>query len=120
MLNKITKVDKYGNKVIDYRLTKGDTFLQNIALKKDNSQLRPDLINKIIFKLGDYDYVWFYEQEYVYDETKGIYKLNIPSEYTSTLNVETYRYQIEVIHSSGKVETIMSAKFTITEEIQEG
>lgn len=118
MLTKTEYVDKYGNKVIDYRLTKGDSFSQD--LKVVNLPTESDVIEKILFKLGDYDYNWLMEKQYEYVNELDKYIVELTSDETESLTEdETYRYQIKIFYVGGLEETAMSGKFTITNFIPE-
>lgn len=118
MLTKTEYVDRYGNKVIDYRLTRGDSFYQDITIVN-----LPDpslTIDKILFKLGDYDYNWLMEKQYNYEVALDKYLVELTSDETESLTQdETYRYQIKIFYIGGQEETVMSGKFTITSFIPE-
>lgn len=118
MLTKTEYTDKYGNKVIDYRLTKGDSFSQDLKIiaLPDESMI----IDKILFKLGDYDYSPVLEKEYRYEQSIDKYLVDISSDETESLTEEeTYRYQIKIFYIGGKEETVIYGKFVITNFIPE-
>ena len=120
MLNKIVKVDKYGNTVISYRLTKKDTFIQNIMVKKNGVVVDAKLIDSIIFKLGDYDYNEVMQKDYVYlGDAVQKWLIKLTTEETGKLiEDETYRYQIIIRYKDNTEVTVMSANFTITNRIE--
>lgn len=120
MLNKIVKVDKYGNTVISYRLTRKDTFIQNIMVKKNGIVVDAKLIDSIIFKLGDYDYNEVMQKDYVYlGDAVQKWQIKLTTEETGKLiEDETYRYQIIIRYKDNTEVTVMSANFTITNRIE--
>ena len=120
MLNKIVKVDKYGNTVISYRLTRKDTFIQNIMVKKNGVVVDAKLIDSIIFKLGDYDYNEVMQKDYVYlGDAVQKWQIKLTTEETGQLiEDETYRYQIIIRYKDNTEVTVMSANFTITNRIE--
>ena len=120
MLNKIVKVDKYGNTVISYRLTKKDTFIQNIMVKKNGVVVDAKLIDSIVFKLGDYDYNEVMQKDYVYlGDAVQKWQIKLTTEETEQLiEDETYRYQIIIRYKDNTEVTVMSANFTITNRIE--
>lgn len=120
MLNKIVKVDKYGNTVISYRLTRKDTFIQNIMVKKNGVVVDAKLIDSIIFKLGDYDYNEVMQKDYVYlGDAVQKWQIKLTTEETGKLiEDETYRYQIIIRYKDNTEVTVMSANFTITNRIE--
>ena len=120
MLNKIVKVDKYGNTVISYRLTRKDTFIQNIMVKKNGIVVDAKLIDSIIFKLGDYDYNEVMQKDYVYlGDAVQKWQIKLTTEETGKLiEDETYRYQIIIRYKDSTEVTVMSANFTITNRIE--
>ena len=120
MLNKIVKVDKYGNTVISYRLTMKDTFIQNIMVKKNGVVVDSKLIDSIIFKLGDYDYNEVMQKDYVYlGDAVQKWQIKLTTEETGKLiEDETYRYQIIIRYKDNTEVTVMSANFTITNRIE--
>lgn len=120
MLNKIVKVDKYGNTVISYRLTRKDTFIQNIMVKKNGVVVDAKLIDSIIFKLGDYDYNEVMQKDYVYlGDAVQKWQIKLTTEETGNLiEDETYRYQIIIRYKDNTEVTVMSANFTITNRIE--
>ena len=120
MLNKIVKVDKYGNTVISYRLTMKDTFIQNIMVKKNGIVVDSKLIDSIIFKLGDYDYNEVMQKDYVYlGDAVQKWQIKLTTEETGKLiEDETYRYQIIIRYKDNTEVTVMSANFTITNRIE--
>lgn len=122
MLNKIVKTDKYENTIISYRLTKKDTFIQNITIKKNSIVVSAELIDSVTFKLGDYDYNEVMSKEYTYlGDTLQKWQLKLTTDETATLTEEeTYRYQIIIKYKDNTEVTVMSANFTITNRIEEG
>lgn len=120
MLNKIVKVDKYGNTLISYRLTKKDTFIQNIMVKKNGVVVDAKLIDSIVFKLGDYDYNEVMQKDYVYlGDAVQKWQIKLTTEETGKLiEDETYRYQIIIRYKDNTEVTAMSANFTITNRIE--
>lgn len=120
MLNKIVKVDKYGNTVISYRLTRKDTFIQNIMVKKNGVVVDSKLIDSISFKLGDYDYNEVMQKDYVYlGDAVQKWQIKLTTEETGNLiEDETYRYQIIIRYKDNTEVTVMSANFTITNRIE--
>ena len=120
MLNKIVKVDKYGNTVISYRLTKKDTFIQNIMVKKNGVVVDAKLIDSIIFKLCDYDYNEVMQKDYVYlGDAVQKWQIKLTTEETGNpIEDETYRYQIIIRYKDNTEVTVMSANFTITNRIE--
>lgn len=120
MLNKIVKVDKYGNTVISYRLTRKDTFIQNIMVKKNGVVVDAKLIDSISFKLGDYDYNEVMQKDYVYlGDAVQKWQIKLTTEETGNLiEDETYRYQIIIRYKDNTEVTVMSANFTITNRIE--
>lgn len=120
MLNKIVKVDKYGNTLISYRLTKKDTFIQNIMVKKNGVVVDAKLIDSIVFKLGDYDYNEVMQKDYVYlGDAVQKWQIKLTTEETGKLiEDETYRYQIIIRYKDNTEVTVMSANFTITNRIE--
>ena len=120
MLNKIVKVDKYGNTVISYRLTRKDTFIQNIMVKKNGVVVDAKLIDSIIFKLGDYDYNEVMQKDYMYlGDAVQKWQIKLTTEETGNLiEDETYRYQIIIRYKDNTEVTVMSANFTITNRIE--
>lgn len=120
MLNKIVKVDKYGNTIISYRLTKKDTFIQNIMVKKNGIVVDAKLIDRISFKLGDYDYNEVMQKDYVYlGDAVQKWQIKLTTEETEQLiEDETYRYQIIIRYKDNTEVTVMSANFTITNRIE--
>lgn len=122
MLNKIVKTDKYENTIISYRLTKKDTFIQNITIKKNSVVVSAELIDSVTFKLGDYDYNEVMSKGYNYlGDTLQKWQLKLTTDETATLTEEeTYRYQIIIKYKDDTEVTVMSANFTITNRIEEG
>jgi hypothetical protein len=114
MLTKKEYVDKYGNTVVDYRITKGDTFILNVEVLDDNA-----IIKQIDLKIGDYDYIEIMSKQFEYLPEQGKYSVTLTSEETDSLTeLETYRYQILVEHTTGKIETVMSGKLVPTYAVE--
>ena len=114
MLTKKEYTDKYGNKVVDYRITNGDTFILNVKPLGDIS-----LIKNVEFKLGDYDYIEIMTKQFVLIPELSKYTVTLTSKETDALKEnETYRYQIVITNEVDKVETVMSGKLTPTYSIE--
>ena len=118
MLNKIVKTDKYGNTLINYRLTQGDTFGVELVVKTPEQVIVSSAeVEKVKFKLSDTDYNLIYEQDFVYNPTTQKYSITIPTEVTSTWAVDTYIYEYEVTFVGNIIDTPMQANFTVTDQI---
>ena len=117
MLNKTIKTDKYGNKVVDYRITKGDTFIQNIQLTKGEEVIGLDTVERIEFRLGTDAYVEVLNQDYSYLDSVKKFKISLNT--IVLTEGETYRYQVIVYYTSGIQNMISGGKFTVTDLIEE-
>lgn len=114
MLTKKEYVDKYGNTVVDYRITKGDTFILNVEVLDDNA-----VIQQMDLKIGDYDYIEIMSKQFEYLPEQGKYSVTVSSEETDSLTeLETYRYQIVVTYAVGTTETVMSGKIVPTYSVE--
>lgn len=107
------------NNKINYTIFAGDTFVSSIAIKENGELLDPAIVRSLIFKLSKDDYKEIYRQEFVYSDADNKWFLNVPSEVTSTFEIDTYLYEYELTLVDGYVTTIMQAKFKVKSDIKE-
>lgn len=99
-------------------LTRGDTLTLTVGLTKDGEAYTPEEGDVIRFALAK-----GYETDYGYELllTKTIpndtLTFTLTSEQTQ-LAYRAYNYDIQVTHSDGCVDTFISAKLTITGEVE--
>lgn len=99
-------------------LTRGDTLTLTVELTKDGEPYTPEHGDVIRFALAK-----GYETEFGYELliTEVIPNDTLTFTLTSTqtqLEYRAYNYDIQVTHSDGCVDTFISAKLTITGEVE--
>lgn len=99
-------------------LTRGDTLTLTVGLTKDGEPYTPEQGDVIRFALAK-----GYETEFGYELliTEVIPNDTLTFTLTSTqtqLEYRVYNYDIQVTHSGGCVDTFISAKLTITGEVE--
>ena len=99
-------------------LTRGDTLTLTVELTKDGEPYTPEQGDVIRFALAK-----GYETEVGYElyVSEVIPNDTLTFTLTSTqtqLSYRTYNYDIQVTHSDGCVDTFISAKLTITGEVE--
>lgn len=110
---------KNGKMVKNYYLTQGDTFPSQLTIKdKSGNIIPPEVIDKVLFKLSDINYVLEYEQNYHFDSELGKWTLEVSYLNTKDWAVDTHIYEYEITYTSGKVSTPVQAKFTVINEIK--
>ena len=113
MFRVITEIDDYGQEQKRYYLTQGDsitfTITPNIEVEK---------IDKLNFKISDYDFV----EELVKQGqlSNGKFIVRLTSEETAKLPVDVHRYEFECILKGGSVQTPRQWKINITDQIKKG
>lgn len=100
------------------KLTRGDTMTLQVDLIRDGAPYVPDENDVIRFALSE---AYLTEEGY-----QLIKEVIIPNDtLTFTLSAQDtkiaygkYNYDIEITHTDGTVDTFISAKMTITEEVE--
>lgn len=100
-------------------LTKGDTMTLEVELTKDGEPYEPVEGDTLRFALSK-GYVG--QSGYELIMTKAIptdtLKFTVAAAETEVLQMTTYVYDVEITHSDGAVDTIISGKLTITGEAE--
>ena len=102
----------------DIVLTRGDTLTLTVTLKKDGNTYTPEQTDVIRFALskcylGEPGYKFILEKIIPNDTLT----FTLTSEETKIAYGE-YRYDLEIIHGDGCVDTFISAKLRITGEVK--
>ena len=100
-------------------MTRGDTFVKQIVLKKDGELYTPDPDDYIRFAMskafkGDAKYQLLLEKRIPNDSLLWV----IDHEDTADLDYGSYNYDLEITYASGKVETFLDMrKIELTKEV---
>ena len=100
-------------------LTRGDTLPLTVSLKQGSETYTPqegDVI-RIACSVG---YVGEPCYKLKFSETipNNTLSVTIPAETTGALANGTYHYDVEITHSDGTIDTVISADLTITGEVK--
>ena len=108
------------DKDFNIKMTKGDTFLKSIILKKGDQAYNPDPEDRIRFALsnvykGEKGYNLLIEKIIPNDSLQW----RIDPEDTNDLKYGSYVYDLQITYADGKVETFADKKrFVLTEEVE--
>lgn len=101
------------------KLTRGDTLTLHVELIKDGAPYVPEEGDVIRFALSK-----AYLTQSGYELLKEVeipgdtLTFTLSATDTKTLNYGTYNYDIQITHEDGAVDTFISAKLVITEEVE--
>lgn len=98
------------------KLTKGDTFIAKVDIFQNNEEYIPatgDVVRFALKRLYSDDECLIYK---VIPNDTLILKLD-PQD-TNTLEVSTYYYDIELTFANGDVDTFISGKLKLTNEVE--
>lgn len=100
-------------------LTRGDTLTIEIELEKDGEAYTPESGDVIRFACSmGYEGQTSYELKFSETIPNDTLTVTIPAETTGQLEYLTYNYDVEITHGDGTVDTVISAKLTITGEVE--
>lgn len=109
---------KDGKAVKNYFLTQGDTFDNQLTIKKNGVAVSPDIISEVRFKLSDLEYKLEYSKVYEYNTGLSKWLLNIESEDTADWSIDTHIYEYQITYMDGTVSTPVQAKLTVLNQIK--
>lgn len=104
----------------DITLTRGDTLTLTVTLTNmDGEPYEPESGDSIRFAVstgyfGDSNYALHFEQSIPADSMT----FTMPATETGNLEYKEYNYDIEITHSDGCIDTVISGKLTITGEVK--
>lgn len=101
-------------------LTRGDTLTLKLNLKDiDGEAYVPEEGDSIRFAVSDgYLGQNYYQLQIEANVPTDTLQFTIPSTETSKLEYKQYNYDVELTHSDGCVDTIISGNITITGEVK--
>lgn len=100
-------------------LTRGDTLTLELELEKDGETYTPETGDAIRIACSDgYEGQELYALQFSETIPNDTLTVTIPAETTGQLEYLTYNYDVEITHGDGTIDTVISAKLTITGEVE--
>lgn len=98
-------------------LTRGDTLTLTVALKQGTEDYTPEEGDVIRFACSDgFVGELGYQLQFSATIPNDTLTVTIPAEDTAKLSYKEYRYDVEITHGDGSVDTVIVGTLTITGE----